>query len=284
MSNFTKVIKKFPRTFWVAITMEVFERWAWYGVFMVLAIYLTGSRDTGALGFTQTQKGSIMGVVVAILYFMPLLTGAIADKFGYKKVLLLAFGILSSGYLLMGYMTTYSSMFLIFLFVAVGAALFKPVISATITKTTDDETSSIGFGLFYMMVNVGGFIGPLFASKLRAYDWSYVFIMASAIILVNFILVIFFYKEPKRTINNDSLIDSVTKVLKNIFVALSDYKLVIFLVIMVGFWTLLNQLYYAMPVFIDQWMDNNFARNDYQPRCSVYCTVSNFSFNLCYAF
>lgn len=56
MSKISKSFKKFPKTFWSANTMELFERWAWYGMFMVLALYLTGSRDEGALGFTQSQK------------------------------------------------------------------------------------------------------------------------------------------------------------------------------------------------------------------------------------
>ena len=235
--------------------MELFERWAWYGVFMVLALYLTGSRDEGALGFSQIEKGTMMGVVTAILYLLPLVTGAIADKFGYKKILLLSFGILSSGYLMMGYFTSYSSMFLVFLYVAVGAALFKPVISATIAKTTDSESSSIGFGLFYMMVNVGGFIGPIFAGVLRGMSWQYVFIMASIIIALNFILVIFFFKEPEREENTESLGASIKKVFNNIVEALSDYKLSFFLIIMVGFWTMFNQLFYTLPNFVEQWVD-----------------------------
>jgi len=184
----SKVFKKFSGTFWVANFMELFERWAWYGIFMVLALYLTNSRDTGALGFTQSQKGLLMGTVVAVLYFLPVITGAIADKFGYKKILLISFTILSTGYLTMGYVTSYTGVFLVFFYIAIGAALFKPIIAATVSKTTDNATSSIGFGIYYMMVNIGAFIAPLFSSKLRSFDWRYVFIMSSVIITINFIL------------------------------------------------------------------------------------------------
>ena len=86
--NFTRIIRNYPRTFWAANTLELFERWAYYGIFNLLAIYLTGSQETGALGFSQVQKGLIMGIVNAILYFLPIVTGSIADKYGYKKVLL----------------------------------------------------------------------------------------------------------------------------------------------------------------------------------------------------
>jgi len=256
--KFTQVFKKFPRAFWVANTMELFERWAWYGLFAVLALYLTNSTDDGALGFTQSQKGSIMGTVTGILYLLPLITGAIADRIGYKKVLIIAYIILGSGYFIMGEVSSYGLVYFAFLWVALGAALFKPVISATITKTTDDETSSIGFGIFYMMVNIGGFIGPIFSSKLReAYGWKIVFLMAASAIAVNLILVLFFYKEPEREKSTESLGTTLKKSLTNIVTALADKKLTLFLLIMVGFWTMFNQLFYTLPNFIDQWVNTS---------------------------
>jgi dipeptide/tripeptide permease len=263
----SKVFKKFSGTFWVANFMELFERWAWYGIFMVLALYLTNSRDTGALGFTQSQKGLLMGTVVAVLYFLPVITGAIADKFGYKKILLISFTILSTGYLTMGYVTSYTGVFLVFFYIAIGAALFKPIIAATVSKTTDNATSSIGFGIYYMMVNIGAFIAPLFSSKLRSFDWRYVFIMSSVIITINFIFVIFFYKEPNRKINKEPLAHTFLTIFKNIYIALSDFKFLVFLIIIIGFWTMYNQLFYTLPNFIDQWIDTS----------SVYNAIHSFS-------
>ena len=83
MSSFTKVIRKFPRVFWVSNFMELFERWAWYGFYNSFALYLTLSKDTGALGFSQAQKAAIMGTGSMLLYFLPLITGAIADRIGF---------------------------------------------------------------------------------------------------------------------------------------------------------------------------------------------------------
>ncbi len=262
MSGLGSTFKKFPKTFWVANTMELFERWAWYGLFTVLALYLTQSTDTGALGFSQTQKGSIMGTVTAILYLLPLFTGALADKFGYKRMLVIAFVILASSYYLMGQFRSYTAVYATFLLVALGAAIFKPIISATVAKTTDETTSSIGFGIFYMIVNIGGFVGPVFSSKLRhAYGWNIVFIMAATAIMVNILLVLLFYKEPDRVKNEDSFGESVKKSLKNIITALSDIKLTLFLIIMIGFWTMFNQLFYTLPNFIDQWVNTEIIYN-----------------------
>jgi proton-dependent oligopeptide transporter, POT family len=252
--GFGKTLKKFPQTFWIANSMELMERWAWYGIFIVLAVYLTGSKDSGALGFSQVEKGILMGTVVGILYILPLITGAIADRFGYKRILLISYAILSSGYFLMAFVESYTSVFLVFLYIALGAGLFKPVISATVAKTTNDETSSVGFGIFYMIVNIGAFVGPVVASQLREVSWQYPFMMASAAILVNFILLLFFYKEPPREKITSPLGQSLLQIIKNLKIALSDTKFLIFLLIVVGFWTMYNQLFYSLPVFIDQWV------------------------------
>ncbi len=254
MSNFSTVFKKFPSSFWWANTMELFERWAWYGLFIPLPLYLTGSAETGALGFTQIQKGTLMGVVTAILYLLPTITGAIADKFGFKKTLVVAYLILASGYFVMGRVESYHIVFLVFLWVALGAGLFKPVIQATIGKTTDGETSSIGFGIFYMIVNIGSFIGPIVASILRGFDWSYLFTMSSIAILVNLVIVLIFFKEPQQEKNSEPLGKAIVTIFKNIRLALSDMKLLVFLILMVGFWTMYNQLFYTLPVFIEQWV------------------------------
>lgn len=267
MIRITSVLKKFPRTFWIANTMELFERWAWYGMFMLFALYLTGSKDTGALGFSQEQKGYLMGPVVAILYFLPLITGALADRYGYRKTLIIAYIILAVGYMGMGFAKSYALMYAVFMFVAVGAALFKPVISATIAKTTDSETSSIGFGIFYMMVNVGAFVGPFIASKMRGIDWQYVFIISSLVSAFNLMIVLLFFKEPERGKSMASLGQSILTIFKNIGTALSDIKLVLFLVIITGFWTMYNQLFYTLPVFVDQWMDTSV----------LYAALHNFS-------
>lgn len=235
------VFKKFPKAFWVANTMELFERWAWYGLFIVLAVYLTGSTDTGALGFSQTQKGYLMGTVVAILYFLPIITGAIADRIGYKKILIISYLILSSGYFMMGYFKSFSAVFTIFLYIAIGAALFKPVIIATVSKTTDENNSSLGFGIYYMIVNIGALIGPFIASELREENWYYVFYMSSIIILINLFIVIFFYEEPVIEKSSESFVKTIQGVFRNIATVLKDVKFVILLILIIGFWTMYNQ-------------------------------------------
>jgi POT family proton-dependent oligopeptide transporter len=257
MSRLSSTLKSFPGTFWAANTLELFERLAYYGIFNLLALYLTNSPETGALGFTQVEKGMIMGIVNAILYFLPVFTGAFADKFGYKKVLIIAFFILSTGYFIMGQVSTFTSVFISFFYVAIGAALFKPIISATIARTTHSGNSSLGFGVFYMIINIGGLAGPLLASELRELSWNYIFLMSSCSILVNLVIVLIFFREPERQKNTESLFKSFGTVFKNIITVLQDLKFVIFLTIITGAWTVYWQYFYSLPVFMEQWVDTS---------------------------
>jgi POT family proton-dependent oligopeptide transporter len=190
-------LKDFPATFWIANTMEIFERMAWYGFYAVSSLYITGSVESGGLGFSETDRGVLQGVVTFFLYLFPVVTGALADRFGFKKMLFAAYLVLAPAYYLLGQFKTFPTFFLAFMLVAVGAAMFKPVIVGTISKVTNKNTASMGFGIFYMMVNIGGFVGPVVAGIVRAISWEYVFIASGGWMLINIILLNIFYKEPE---------------------------------------------------------------------------------------
>lgn len=188
---------KLPQSFWVANTMEIFERLAWYGFFAVSTLYITGSRAEGALGFTSEQRGMLQGIVPFILYLLPVVFGALGDRFGYKKTFIAAYTLLVPAYYLLGQFSAFGTFFMAFLFVAVGAAIFKPVVVGTVARTTDETNSSMGFGIFYMMVNIGGFVGPIVAGIVRVrYGWDWVFVASAFWIACNFIWLLAFYKEP----------------------------------------------------------------------------------------
>ncbi len=255
MSNLSTVLKKLPRVFWISNLMELFERWAWYGFYNAFALYLTLSKDTGALEFTQVQKGVIIGTGSMLLYFLPLITGAISDRIGFKKVLIMSFTAYLAGYFMVGTFQSFSMVFAAYLFLAVAGAMFKPIISGMVAKTTNSETSSVGFGIFYMMVNIGGFIGPFIAGFLYKVSWHLVFLMSIVTIAINYIFVFFFFKEPDREPSGITFMKNIGIAFKNIFDTLADWRYDLFLLIMAVFWTAFNQLYYSFPVFLDQWVD-----------------------------
>jgi POT family proton-dependent oligopeptide transporter len=251
-----QMIKSYNFNFWLANVQELFERWAWYGVFALLGIYLTGSTDEGGLGFTHVQKGEIMSYSTAILYLLPVIFGAISDKIGYKISLIISYIILIIGYYTMGEVSSYTGVFAAYLFIAIGAAFFKPIPSALVAINSTKESVNMGFGIMYMLVNIGGFVGPGMSSYLRTtYGWKLIFIQASVVIGINLIIVLFLYKEPKKEKDGKSVLDSIKDSIKNIIVAVSDRNLAVLLFLMIGFWTMFNQLFYTLPNFLEDWVD-----------------------------
>lgn len=316
-------IKSFPKTFWASNTMEIFERMAWYGFFAVSSLYITGAVGDGGLGFSDEDRGVLQGVVTFFLYLFPVVTGALADRYGFKKMLFASFVVLVPAYLLLGQFKTFPTFFLAFLLVAIGAAMFKPVIIGTISKVTSKKTASMGFGIFYMMVNIGGFIGPIVAGIVRKWDWNYVFIASAIWISLNFIIITFFYEEPTEEATSENkrslkqVLSGMVEVLGNgrfflfvfgllallvigskytssgsftwthiIYISLGwtglnilydiiirnigegkswlkqrmklgDWRFGLFLLLMSGFWTSFNQIFYTLPLHIRDFVDTS---------------------------
>ncbi len=185
----------FHRNFYVANTMEIFERLAWFGFFTLSSLYMTSPTAQGGLGFSDQERGFLQGMIPFILYLLPVLTGALADRYGYRRMFLIAFSIMAPSYYLLGQVHSFGSFMLAFLAVAIGAACFKPVVVGTIARNTDASNRGLGFGVFYTMVNVGGFLGPLIAGYVRAISWDMVFIMSACWISINFLPAIFLYRD-----------------------------------------------------------------------------------------
>ncbi len=250
-----QIFKKYPSIFWISNIIELFERYAWYGFYMGFGLFLVGSKETGAMGFSPVEKGTIMGTGSMLLYLLPILTGAIADKIGYKRVLFLAFSIYASGFYMIQQFDSYEMVFISFIWICVGGAFFKPIISAMISKTTNEETASIGFGIFYMMVNIGGFIGPFVAGIVLGKGWNFVFMLSIVAIAINFLITLLFFKEPKQEKVSTPLLDSIIQPFINIFHTIINWRYSLFLIIMSIFWAAFNQLYYTFPNFVEDWVN-----------------------------
>jgi len=190
--------RKYPTTFWMANIIEIFERMAFYGFFALSSLYITGKVSDGCLGFTSEQRGFLQGISMFVLYILPVFMGALVERFGHKRMLTTSFVMLIPGYYLLGQFHSFWGFFWIFIFVAIAGAAFKPAITGTIARTTTRENASKGWGIFYMMVNIGGFFGPIVAGILRGWDWNWIFIASSGWIVLNLIILTIFYREPPR--------------------------------------------------------------------------------------
>jgi dipeptide/tripeptide permease len=185
---------KFPGQFWLVVMFEFFERGAYYGMMSFISVYFTD-----VLSFPKENVGVIKGVIQPLLYFLPIISGALADRFGYRRVLMAAFTLLGGGYFLTSQMTTYTAVFAALVIMGVGAGLFKPLISGTIAKMTDESNSTQAFGIYYWSINMGAFLFPLILVPfLKSLNPTYV-IIASAICTAAMIVpTLFLFKEPGR--------------------------------------------------------------------------------------
>jgi len=184
-------------------------------------------------------------------------SGSFTDNFGYKKSLYTAFTLNIFGYVLMANANSFWAMMLAGIVVGTGTAIFKPPVQGTIASSVNEENSSLGFGFFYWIVNIGGFLAPMMASYLRGnatdgYTWSFVFYGAAIVTAINFIPTIFFYTEPE----NKNASKSTKKALEDTFTALKDKDFMMFLLIFSGFWLMFMQLWDLLPNFINQWVDS----------------------------
>jgi POT family proton-dependent oligopeptide transporter len=271
--GFLAQIRSYPSTFWVANTMEIFERMAWYGWFTVMALYVTGSIETGGLGFSTETKGALMAIVPFFLYIFPVFTGALADRYGYKKIFIIAYLAMVVAYYMLGQFTSFPGFFLAFMFVAIAAALFKPVVVGTVAKVTDDSNSATGFGIFYMMINVGGFFGPIVAGLVRGWGWEWVFIACSGWALFNLVIVLVFYKEPavanagQRTGNFRKVLDNMVEVLGNVRFFITIFG-VLFALMFANLRVGIFEQFRWWPhctLFIPAWLILNFAWDRFLP-------------------
>jgi dipeptide/tripeptide permease len=160
-----------------------------------------------------------------------------------------------SGFYMIQHFNSFEMVFISFIWICVGGAFFKPVISATISKTTNEETASIGFGIFYMMVNIGGFIGPFVAGIVLGKGWNFVFMLSIVAVAINLLVTLMFFKEPDKESSQSTILQSVKQAFVNIYVTLTNWRYTLFLLIMSIFWAAFNQLYYTFPNFVEDWVN-----------------------------
>jgi len=247
-----KGIASFPRNFWTVITMEFFERGSYYGVMSILSVYLVLDISQGGLGFSKESVGVIKSVITPMLYFLPILSGAIADQFGYKKTLIFSFIVMSVGYFFTSFSTSYYFVFASLLLMVTGAGFFKPIISGTIARSTDESNSTLGFGIFYWTINLGAFIFPLLLIPyLKQIGWNYIFIMAAVGTGWLLILALFVCREPERP----AVQKKIGEVLKGAVMVLKDYRFVIMIAIYSCFWILYFQMFDTVLWYLTEYMD-----------------------------
>ena len=238
----------FSKNYWVVIMMEFFERGSYYGMMSILSVYMTDQ-----LNFTKESVGVIKSTIQPLLYILPILAGALGDRFGYRKTLTFAFIFLGLGYFLTSQATEYTLVFASLVIMGIGAGSFKPMISGTIAREMNESNSTLGFGIFYWSINLGAFLFPLILVPYikNTFGWQYV-MMASAIATASMLIPTFLvYKEPKKPESAKPL----SEVLKGMIMVLTDFKFIGLIVIYSGFWILYFQMFDSVLWYVQKYVD-----------------------------
>lgn len=253
----------FHPSFWVANIMELFERLAYYGQNIILVVFI---REF--LHYDEIKSSQLSSIFGTLIYFLPIFSGTLVDKYGFRKSFMIAFGILACGYFLIGTMgfeafrafygntDLYWLMAAILAFTAVGGSFIKPAVLGTVARTAKPETKSLGFAVYYMLVNMGAAIGPFIAYFVRmSAGMQYVYIVSAITSALMLISTIIFFKEPP--VQAGELGGSLGEKLRNLFVVLGNIKFTIFLMIFSLFWLIFWQIFIIIPLYISDFISKD---------------------------
>lgn len=241
---------KYPMTFWIANTMELFERAAYYGCFIFLTVYLTQR-----VHFTDIETGYVTGAFSFLLYFMPTIMGTLADRIGFKASICLAFCLLAGGYALLGALPTKPAALSALVLILIGGAIVKPVVSGTVAKCSDDVNRARAFSIFYWAVNIGAFGGKSLVDPIReAFEnpevpgsgLQYINFYSSAMALVALVFAIFFY----RNVEGSQEPKSIREIFNGLLKVLTNWRFLSLIIITGLFWSIQGQLYATMPKYL----------------------------------
>ncbi|MGE5430840.1 MAG: MFS transporter [Syntrophomonadaceae bacterium] len=232
----------FPFSFWISNLVELFERSAYYAVFIAITLYLTR-----VVGYSDIWAAWIGGIFSAGLYLLPPFSGAFADKIGFRKAIILAFALLSAGYFTLGALPYKATVLPAIVVLMIGGSFIKSIITGTVAKTTTQENRARAFSIFYGMVNVGSFLGKTFAYPLRL-KWGLESInfYASAMTFLALIVVFVFYKNVDQSAEAKKL----KEIWKSFISILTNLRLLTLILIITGFWIIQSQLYATMPKYV----------------------------------
>ncbi len=248
------VFRSFSKNYWTVIVMEFFERGSYYGMMSILSVYMVDQ-----LNYSKESVGVIKSTIQPLLYILPILAGAIGDRFGYKKTLTFAFIFLGLGYFLTSQTTEYSMVFASLVIMGIGAGAFKPMISGTIARETNQSNSTIGFGIFYWSINLGAFLFPLILVPYikNAFGWHYVMLASAIGTTAMLIPTLFIYKEPKKPASTKNF----AEVLKGMVMVLTDVRFISLIVIYSGFWILYFQMFDSVLWYVQKYVDATSLNN-----------------------
>jgi MFS family permease len=251
-------LKKLGRTFWTLNAIEMWERLAYFAVRTVVPVYIMQADDPGGLHLTAAHKGTIYAVWFVLQSILPMFTGGYADRYGYKKTMAVSVVLNIAGYLMMAAFHGYLGFFAGIVVLATGTAFFKPSIQGSLAQNLTKDVSSLGWGVFYWVVNIGGAGGPFIATAILGHPhsaeaWRNLFLASAGFTSLNLLMLFTFKDVPSGADKAETPLQVMQRTLRNIV----EPRLVAFLLIMSCFWLMMYQLWDLHPNFIEDWVDSS---------------------------
>ncbi len=251
----------FERPFWVANVSELFERLSYYAAFASLARYL---HET--LSFPLERAADLSGLFGGLVWFLAIFGGAIADRLGFRRALSLAYLILAGSYFLLGSLGApwlapvrnavplVVLVTVVLMLPALGVALVKPSVVGTTARAAHENVRSIGYSIYYTLVNIGGALGPFVASWVhRHMSVENVFRVAALSVFAMFFAVLLFFREPSKS--GESRTESLSVTIRNFGQVIRNPKFMIFLLIFSGYWIVYWQEFITLPIYVHDYVD-----------------------------
>jgi len=261
--RFHEIRTGFERPFWVANVSELFERLSYYAAFASLPRYLHES-----LNFGVERASSLAGLFGGLVWFLAAFGGALADRMGFRRALSLAYLILSISYFLLGSigspwlapvraaMPLVVLVTLILMLPALGIALVKPSVVGTTARASKESVRSIGYSIYYTVVNIGGALGPLLAGWVHQHlSVEKVFGMAALSVFAMFFAVLILFKEPRRS--GEARTETLGQVARNFLTVASNWRFMLFLIIFSGYYIAFWQEFIILPIYIHGYVNAN---------------------------
>jgi proton-dependent oligopeptide transporter, POT family len=255
----------FESSFWAANFTEIFERVAYYATTAVLAIYLSEQ-----LHFSTELTGWLVGTFGLVVWFLPVLGGTLADRFGFRRALMFAYAIMTAGYFLLGSLSaTWMAplrhalgdkwlVLAILMIPALGPGMVKPCVAGTTARASKENVRSIGYSIYYTLVNIGGALGPILAFLIRkqlGLGIENVFRVAACSVFLMFWVTLIFFREPSRI--EEKKVASVWEAITNMFVVLANIRFLLFLGIVALYYVVFWQEYVSLPLFVRHFVNPN---------------------------
>jgi proton-dependent oligopeptide transporter, POT family len=243
----------FSKTFWIANTLELFERLAFYGAKGVLTFFI--AKKVGL----ENEAATLASLFSGVIYSLPIFAGVLVDRYGFRKTLMACFGMFGIGYFLIGLAGMEMGQELVnaigkrnyvigvLMLTAVGGSLIKPCIVGTVAKTSKENTRALGFSIYYSLVNFGGALGPAIMYYVRQdLGIEYVLLVSSFTSFLLLIGTFLFFDEPEGSVSEGK---TFGKVFSDMLTVFGNIKFIIFLIIFSGFWIMFWQIFYLLPFY-----------------------------------